>query len=79
MVYARILSRENAISELGLNYIGDYDIIQKEWENELTIKSEIPAKVKAEFETTETTQVEEEQDPNEVGVDNNAKGKSIQE
>lgn len=77
MVYARVLSRESAISELGLNYIGDYSKITEEWEKELTMKSEIPAKVKAEYGSEE--QVEEEDDnPDKTGVDNNSKGKSIQ-
>jgi hypothetical protein len=78
MVYARVLSRENAIAELGLSYIGDYDIIQKEWKEEIELKARIPAEVKAEFgESGE--QVEEEPNPDKTGVDNNDKGKSIQE
>ena len=78
MVYGRVISRLSAISELGLGYVGDYDQIQKEWENELQIKSEIPAKVKAEYgESGE--QVEVEPNPDNPKVDNNAKGKSIQE
>ena len=78
MVYARVISRESAISELGLSYIGDYDKIQKEWEDELEMKSRIPAEVKAEFgESTEP--VEGEPNPDKTGVDNNDKGKSIQE
>ena len=77
MVYGRVISRMNAISELGLGYIGDYDQIQKEWENELQIKAEIPAKVKAEYGESEI--VEDEPNPDKTGVDNNSKGKSIQE
>ena len=77
MVYARVLSRESAISELGLNYIGDYEKITEEWEKELTMKSEIPAKVKAEYGSAE--QVEDDDNPDKTGVDNNDKGKSIQE
>ena len=75
MVYARVLSRESAISELGLNYIGDYEKITEEWEKELEIKARIPAEVKAEYGSAE--QVEEEPNPDKTGVDNNAKGKSI--
>lgn len=78
MVYGRVISRLSAISELGLGYVGDYDQIQKEWENELQIKSEIPAKIKAEYgESGE--QVETEPNPDNPNVDNNAKGKSISE
>lgn len=81
MVYARLISRQSGISELGLSYIGDYEKIQKEWEDELEMKSRIPAEVKAEFgggsETTEG--VGEEPNPDKTGVDNNDKGKSIQE
>ena len=79
MVYARVISRESAIAELGLSYIGDYDKIQKEWEDELTMKSEIPAKIKSEYDTSEQEEVEGEPNPDKTGVDNNDKGKSIQE
>ena len=80
MVYARVLSRENAIAELGLSYIGDYDIIQKEWEEEIELKARIPAEVKAKFgESSDTFGVEGEPNPDKTGVDNNDKGKSIQE
>lgn len=78
MVYARVLSRESAISELGLNYIGDYDKINEEWEEELEMKARIPAEVKAEI-GGGGEQVEEEPNPDKTGVDNNDKGKSIQE
>jgi hypothetical protein len=78
MVYARVLSRESAISELGLNYIGDYEKIQEEWEEEIELKARIPAEVKAEIgESGE--QVEDEPNPDKTGVNNNDKGKSIQE
>ena len=77
MVYGRVISRLSAISELGLGYVGDYDQIQKEWENELQIKSEIPAKVKAKY--GESGSVDDEPNPDKTGVDNNAKGKSISE
>lgn len=76
MVYARVLSRESAISELGLNYIGDYEKIQEEWETELQIKAEIPAKVKQEY--GDAGNVDDEPNPDKTGVDNNSKGKSIQ-
>ena len=78
MVYARVLSRESAISELGLNYIGDYEKIQEEWKEEIELKARIPAEVKAEI-GEGGEQVEEEPNPDKTGVDNNDKGKSIQE
>jgi hypothetical protein len=60
-----------------MNYIGDYEQIQKEWEEELQMKSEIPAKVKAEYGTS--SEVKEEDNPDAPKVDNNDKGKSIAE
>lgn len=77
MVYARLLSRQSGIAEVGLSYINDYEQIQKEWEQELEMKSRIPAEVKAEF--GESGGVEGEPNPDKTGVDNNDKGKSIQE
>lgn len=77
MVYGRVLSRESAISELSLNYIGDYQKIQQEWEEEIRIKAEIPAEVKAEYGSGES--VKEEDNPAKPGIDNNDKGKSIAE
>jgi hypothetical protein len=78
MVYARVLSRESAISELGLNYIGDYEKIQEERKEEIELKARIPAEVKAEI-GEGGEQVEVEPNPDKTGVDNNDKGKSIQE
>lgn len=77
-VYARIISREAAMVDLGDKHIGDYDKINKEWEYELEIKARIPAEVKAEI-GEGGEQVEEEPNPDKTGVDNNDKGKSIQE
>lgn len=39
-VYARILSRKAAMNEIGSQYKGDYEQIQKEWEWELDKKAE---------------------------------------
>lgn len=78
LVYARLISRNSGIAEVGLSYINDYEQIQKEWEQELEMKSRIPAEVKAKFGESEE-QVEEEPNPDKTGVDNNDKGKSIQE
>lgn len=77
MVYARVISRQSAISELGLGYVGDYEQIEKEWKDELQIKAEIPAKVKQEY--GDSGQVADDDNPDKTGVDNNDKGKSIQE
>lgn len=76
-VYARVISRDAAMVDLGDKHIGDYEKINEEWKYELQIKSEIPAKVKAEY--GESGKVEEEPNPDKTGVDNNDKGKSIQE
>jgi len=74
-VYARVLSRKAAMNELGSQYKGDYEQINKEWEEELTMKAEIPAKAKAKYgESGET----DTSTPNPADVDNNAPGKSIQ-
>lgn len=76
-VYARVLSRKAAMNELGSQYKGDYSQIQEEWEKELTMKAEIPAKAKAEY-GTEAGNVDDG-DNNPADVDNNAPGKSIQQ
>lgn len=76
MVYARLISRQSGISELGLSYIGDYAKIQDEWEEELEMKARIPAEVKAKF--GESGSIDDESNPYKTGVDNNDKGKSIQ-
>lgn len=83
-VYARVLSRKNAMTELESPYIGDYEQIMEEWKNELDIKSRIPATAKAEVDkefgtTTNVTTVEEEPDPNEPDIDNRMSGKTIAE
>lgn len=83
-VYARVISRDAAMIDLGDKHIGDYEKIDKEWEKELRLKAEVPAKVKQEY--GESKQVEgsaqevnQETNPDKTGVDNNSKGKSIQE
>ena len=40
-VYARILSRKAAMNEIGSQYKGDYEQIQKEWEWEIEKKAEV--------------------------------------
>lgn len=85
-VYARIKSRKAAMMDVGNQHIGDYEQIQKEWEEELDIKSRVPAKAKAEisaeFKTEPTddgVQEEDDTDPNKPKIDNNDKGKTIAE
>lgn len=72
-VYARIKSRKAAMADLGNSHVGDYEQIEKEWEKELTIKSEIPAKYK----DTPSTQTEE--NPDAPKIDKNDKGRTIAE
>ena len=43
-VYARVLSRRAALNELGSQYKGDYEQINKEWEEELAMKQKYSAK-----------------------------------
>jgi len=66
-VYARVLSRKAALNELGSQYKGDYDQINKEWEEELAMKQKYSAPI------------EEENNPDEPKIDNNDPGKSITE
>jgi hypothetical protein len=51
-VNARVKSRMAAMADIGNSHIGDYEQIEKEWKDELTIKSEIPEAVKAKYGTT---------------------------
>lgn len=77
-VYARILSRKAAIQELGGQYKGDYKRIQEEWEEEITMKAEIPAKAEAEYGAKGTT-VQDDDNPRTpaVSITNQASGKTI--
>ena len=65
-VYARVLSRRAALNELGSQYKGDYEQINKEWEEELAMKQKYSAK-------------QDEQNPGEPKIDNNDPGKTILE
>lgn len=76
-VYGRIKSRKSAIQDSGNTHKGDFEQIQKEWAEELQMKAEIPAKVKAEYGSSGS--VTDGEDKNPANVDNNAAGKSIQE
>lgn len=63
-VYARVLSRKAALNELGSQYKGDYEQINKEWEEELAMKHKYSG-------------ANDESNPSEPKVDNNDPGKSI--
>lgn len=65
-VYARLLSRKAALNELGSQYKGDYEQINKEWEDELAMKQKYSAK-------------QEDNNPDAPKVDNNDDGKTITE
>ena len=56
-VYARVKSRRSAMQDIENAHKGDYEQIQKEWEEELRIKAEIPAEAKAKYgvDATDTT------------------------
>ena len=77
-VYARIKSREAAMEDLGSQHVGDYGKIKEEWEYELQIKSEIPAKVKAQY-GVDTETSDEETNPSKPGVNNSSAGRTIQD
>lgn len=70
-VYARIKSRKAAITDTGNSHIDDYEVINKEWEDELDMKARIPAKYK------EQASEEIDNNPNKPDIDNNDSGKSI--
>lgn len=65
-VYARVLSRKAALNELGSQYKGDYEQINKEWEDELAMKHKYSGAT-------------EESNPDEPKIDNNDPGKTITE
>lgn len=76
-VYARVLSRKAAMNELGLQYKGDYAVINKEWEDEIRMKAEIPAEAKAKYGVDGGGGDEPKDNPGDVT--NQASGKSIQD
>lgn len=81
-VSARVKSRQAAMSDIGNNHTEDYEQIRKEWEEELRMKAEIPAKAKAEVEAeygepTEIIEVDENKSSN--PVDKRMSGRSIQD
>ena len=76
-VMAKVKSRKAAMQDIGNSYKGDYEQIQKEWEEELRIKAEIPAEVKAKY--GDTSEGEEERKDGEeiLKVDNRLPGKTV--
>lgn len=83
-VYARVKSRRAAISDIGNSHREDYEQIQKEWIEEIEMKSYIPAEAKAE--TGEggsgggiATQIKtNDYNPKQPGVTKSAQGRSIE-
>lgn len=79
-VYGRIKSRRAAMEDAGNSHRGDYEQIQKEWLEELTMKAEAGPKAKAKYGDTDSGEEEgEEPVRNPANVTNQAPGKSIQE
>jgi hypothetical protein len=66
-VYARVLSRRAALNELGSQYKGDYEQINKEWEEELAMKQKYGAKL------------EDDVNPDAPKINNQDPGKTITE
>ena len=76
-VYGRIKSRKAAIIDSGNTHKGDYEQVQKEWEEELKMKADIPAEAKAKYGTNGDSGEEPKDNPGDVN--NQAPGKSIQQ
>ena len=87
-VYARVKSRKAAMADIPNNHIEDYEQIKKEWEEEIRMKSEIPAEVNAEYGETEPNSVNlrssdnpsgDNRNPDRPGVNKSASGRSIKQ
>ena len=79
-VYARTKSRKAAMEDIGNTHKGDYETIEKEWLDELTMKAEAGPKAKAKFgDTSDTFGSDNEPKDNPANVNNQAPGKSIQD
>lgn len=76
-VYARVKSRKSAMQDIPNAHIGDYNQINKEWKEELTMKAEAPAAAKAKYGTDGDAADDLKQNPGDVN--NQASGKSIQD
>lgn len=72
-VYARVKSRRSAMQDIGNQHLSDYELIRKEWEEEVAIKKQATAD-----QSTITTAIADS-NPNLPPIDNNASGKSILE
>lgn len=78
-VYARTKSRKSAMEDIGNTHKGDYETIEKEWLDELTMKAEAGPKAKAKFgDTSDTFGSDDDAKDNPAKVNNQAPGKSIQ-
>lgn len=87
-VYARVKSRQAAMADIPNSHVEDYEQIQKEWEQEIRMQSEIPAEVNAKFGETNPESVNlrskdnpkgDENNPYRPGVSKEAKGRSIEQ
>lgn len=78
-VVARVKSRKAAMQDIGNNFKGDYEQIKEEWEDEIRMKSEIPAEAKAKYATSGNEEGVEGEGKSEDTVDNRLPGKSITE
>ena len=79
-VMAKVKSRKAAMQDIGNSYKGDYEQIKQEWEEELKLKAEIPAEVKAKYGQTTSEEGEEgeRKDGEEIlKVDNRFPGKTV--
>lgn len=76
-VYARVKSRKAAMQDIPNSHIGDYEQIEKEWKDELTMKAEAPAAAKAKYGVDGGGDDDPKQNPGDVN--NQASGKSIQD
>lgn len=76
-VYARVKSRKAAMQDVDNTHIGDYEQVNKEWKEELTMKAEAPAAAKAKYGVDGGGDDEGKSNP--ANVNNQASGKSIQD
>lgn len=76
-VYARVKSRKAAMEDIENAHKGDYERIKREWEEELTMKADAPAKAKAKY-GVDTGNADDPKG-NPANVNNQASGKSIQD
>ena len=75
-VYARVKSRKAAMQDIPNSHVGDYEQVDQEWAQELTMKAEAPAAAKAKYGVDVGGVGESKTNPGDVN--NQASGKSIQ-